>query len=408
MINVGIDIRILSKGTKTGVENYVTNLLLHLLSKDKSINYKLFYSGFKQLKGNYPWPKLKNVEVKSFKIPNRFLDLSLRFLKFPKIDKLVGDVDIFLSPHFLLLPVTKKTKTIVVFHDLSFVRFPEFFSFPKMLWHKFVYPQRQARNADLIVAVSNSTKEDLINLYQIPEEKIRVIYSAAGEEFMPIKKEDPNLLRTKEKYHLPDKFILYFGTIEPRKNILALIEAFEKIKAKKIDIPLRVRWNGFEGFICKNNKKVISLDDLKLVIAGNKGWLYRDVFNKIRNSLFRKDIIVTGFIEENDRPYLYNLSELFVYPSFFEGFGFPPLEAMACGVPALVSNRSSLAEVVGNAALMFNPHNIDEIAFAIKEVLENQNLRNILITRGLKRARNFHWDKTAESFLKLFEELCSR
>jgi glycosyltransferase involved in cell wall biosynthesis len=404
-MNIGIDIRILAKGTRTGVENYALNLLSCLLKKDKSIKYKLFCNGFKKPRIDYPWSKLSNVKIKTLRIPNRIFDLFLRFLKFPKIDTIVGGVDIFLSPHFLLLPVKKKTKTIVVFHDLSFVRFPEFFSFPKLLWHKFIYPKNQAKKADLIVAVSESTKDDLIDLYGVPREKVNVIYPAVGEEFKPIEKNDSGLQRVREKYNLPQSFILFFGTIEPRKNITALIEAFEKIKKQEINPPLEVRWDGFEGTVKSEKRNSFNFQDLKLVIAGNKGWLYGDIFEKIEESPYRKDIIVTGFIEEGDRPYLYNLAEMFVYPSFFEGFGFPPLEAMACGIPTAVSNKSSLPEVVGDGAIMFDPQNIDEIGFAIKEMFENKGLREILIERGLKRAKFFDWDKTAEKFLNLFGKL---
>lgn len=402
-MNIGIDIRILAKGTKTGVENYTANLLSHLLEKDKSIKYKLFCNGLRRPKIDHPWLKLDNVEVKILRIPNRIFDLFLRFLKIPKIDKIVGGVDVFLSPHFLLLPVKKKTKTIIVFHDLSFVRFPEFFSFSKLLWHKLVYPRNQAKKADLIIAVSESTKNDLISLYGIPKEKIKVIYPAVGKEFKPIEKTGPGLLNVKKKYNLPDSFILYFGTVEPRKNLLALIAAFEKIKTQKVKTPMEVKWDGFEGTVRNGKKDFFAFNNLKLVIAGNKGWLYDEVFEKIEKSFFKKDIIVTGFIEENDRPYLYNLAELFVYPSFFEGFGFPPLEAMACGIATAVSNKSSLPEVVGDSTIIFDPQNIDEIVFAVKEILEDNKLKKFLIKKGLERVKLFDWNKTAEEFLNLFK-----
>jgi len=402
-MNIGIDIRILAKGTRTGVENYTVNLLSHLLPKDKSINYKLFCNGLKKPNLNFSWLNLPNVKVKILRIPNRILDLFLRFLKFPKIDKLVGGVDIFLSPHFLLTPVDKKTKTIVVFHDLSFVRFPEFFSLPKLLWHRFIYPKNQAQKAELIVAVSKSTRNDLINLYHIEPDKVKVIHPAVGKEFRQIEKNNPTLLRVREKYNLPEKFILYFGTIEPRKNILGLIKAFEKIKGRQKMVPLDVQWNGFEGVVRRENKDFFDFGDLKLVIAGNKGWLYEEVFEKIEKSSFKKDIIFTGFIAEEDKPYLYNLAEVFVYPSFFEGFGFPPLEAMACGIPTVVSNSSSLPEVVGNGAIMFDPQNIDEVSCAIVEILENNQLKKFLVKKGLERVKFFDWEKTAEEFLELFK-----
>ncbi|MDP2934489.1 MAG: glycosyltransferase family 1 protein [bacterium] len=404
-MNIGIDIRILAKGTRTGVENYTVNLLSGLLGKDKSITYKLFCNGFKKPKLDYYWLKLNNVKIKTLRIPNRILDLFLRFFKFPKIDRIVGGVDIFLSPHFLLLPVSRGTKIIVVFHDLSFVRFPEFFSFLKLLWHKFIYPKNQAKKANLIIAVSDSTKNDLVNLYGIPREKIKVIYPAVGKEFRPIEKTDSKFLKVKEKYNLPNSFILYFGTIEPRKNILGLVEAFEKIKKQETKVPLEVQWDGFEGVVRGEKKNFFDFKELKLVIAGNRGWLYKDVFEKIEKSPYGEDIIITGFIEEEDKPYLYNLAEIFVYPSFFEGFGFPPLEAMACGIPTAVSNKSSLPEVVGDSAVMFDPQNIDEIGFAIKNILQDGELKESLIEKGLRRAKLFDWDKTADGFLDVFKKI---
>ena len=417
-MKIGVDIRILAKGTRTGVEDYTINLLSHLLSMNKSvypaaagIKYRLFYNGFRKLKINYPWLKLSNIKIKSLRIPNRVFDLILRFLRIPKIDKILKGVDIFLSPHFFLTPLSERSKIIIIFYDLSFIRFPEFFSSPKLLWHKFVYPKKQAQKADLIVAISQSTKEDLVNLYQIDPGKIKVIYPGIDEKFRPVNRNESELLKVRKKYNLPaspvggpNKFILYFGTIEPRKNILALIRAFEQIKEEKNVSPLQIQWQGFEGLV-KKEEKTINFSELKLVIAGAKGWLYKEVFKKVKNSRFTKDIIFTGYIDEEDKPYLYNLAKVFVYPSFFEGFGLPPLEAMACGVPTIVSNKSSLPEVVKEGAIMIDPHNVDEISFAIRKILESQELKNYLTKQGLKRAKQFNWDKTAKEFLETFKEL---
>lgn len=402
-MKIGIDVRILAKGTRTGVENYTINLLSRLLPLDKSKKYKLFYNGFKKPKLDYPWLKSSNIKIKILRFPNRIFDLFLRFLKFPKIDKVLKGVDVFLSPHFLLTPVSSSVKTIIVFYDLSFVRFPEFFSLPKLLWHKFVYPKYQAQKADLIVAISESTKRDLINLYGINPEKIKVIYPGIENGFKPIDKNNPQLSRVKEKYRLPNNFILYFGTIEPRKNILGLIKAFERIKEAKNLPLLQIQWQGFEGVVKKEEEKNVDFSDLKLVIAGSKGWLYKDVFKKAKESRFSKDINFIGFIDEEDKPYLYNLADVFVYPSFFEGFGLPPLDAMACGVPTIVSNNSSLPEVVGNGAITVDANNIDELGFAIRKVLENQELKDYLIKKGLSRAKKFDWEKTAQEFLNLFK-----
>jgi len=227
---------------------------------------------------------------------------------------------------------------------------------------------------------SESTKEDLVNLYGIEPKKIKVIYSGVGEQFRIKNLELRIKQKIKKKYNLPDKFILYFGTIEPRKNLVGLIKAFELINPK-FNLPA-------------GGQK------LKLVIAGAKGWLYQDIFRAAKESKYSREIIFTGFVEEADKPYLYNLAELFVYPSFFEGFGFPPLEAMACGLPTIVSYGSSLPEAVGQAALMVDSSNVDEMAWVMEMALTDNDLRKRLIEKGIAQANKFSWPKCAKETLK--------
>lgn len=400
---IGIDIRVLAKGARTGVEDYAINLLSHLIPLDKSIEYRLFYNGFRKPNLKYSWLKLPNVEIKKLRIPNRIFDLCLKFLSWPKIDKILGGVDIFISPHFLITPLSKKTKRIMIFYDLSFLRFPEFFSFSKRVWHRFMAPKKQAKKSDLIIAISESTKKDLVDFYGINADKIKVIYPGVDGKFFRKQTDGKKLSETKTKYGIGDKFILYFGTIEPRKNILGLIRAFEYIKKEKNKKILDVDWQGFEGLVRGRKERAFDYSRLKLVIAGTRGWLYDEIFEAAKNSEFKDDIIFTGFINEDDKPYLYSLTEVFVYPSFFEGFGLPPLEAMVCGVPTIVSNKSSLSEVAGKSAIMVDPQNVDELVFAIKEVLENRELNDFLKKQGVRQAELFNWDNTAKEVLKLCE-----
>lgn len=380
-MTIGVDIRFLARGVQSGVEEYALNLLPRLFSLEKSIKFKLFYNALKKKKLDYSWLDFPNVKLYQFSIPNRFLQASSFFFNAPKIDKLIGGADVFFSPHFILAPVSKKCKKIVTFHDLSFKYYPEFFSFQRKVWHALMRPRFQAERADKIIAVSQSTKDDLINVFGINPEKIEVIYSGISEEFGKVEKAE--MERVAKKYNLftphrtcsgagPDKFILYFGTIEPRKNITGIIRAFE-----------------------------LSKSDAKLVIAGSPGWLYKDIYKTAKNSPRRKDIIFAGSIEKEDKPALYNLAEVFVYPSFFEGFGFPPLEAMACGTPTIISNAASLPEIAGEAALMVDPYNINDIAMAIKRVLENEKLRREMGERGLILSRKFSWENCARGTLEL-------
>lgn len=376
---IGIDIRFLAKGTRSGIEEYTINLLSRLLSLDKNIKFKLFYNAFNQIELDYDWLNLPNVELKKFRWPNRFIfDPAAKFLKLPKIDKMLGGCDVFFAPHFLLSPVSSTCRKIVVFHDLSFEYFPDFFSWRKRFWHSSLAPRQRALEADKIIAVSESTKDDLVNLYTLPVEKIKVIYSGIenGLEKKELTGEQKLLIR--KKYNLPEEFILYFGTLEPRKNLVGLIQAYEIFR-----------------------RQTASDKKYSLVLAGNSGWLCSDIFAEAKKSDFAKDIIFTGFIDPADKVYLYNLASLFVYPSFFEGFGFPPLEAMSCGVPVICSHTSSFPEVAGEAALMIDPYNFDEIAWAIKEVLSDKELKQDLIENGFARVKNFFWDKCAKETLEL-------
>jgi len=375
-MKIGVDIRFLARGVQSGVEEYTLNLLPRLFGF-KDAEFKLFYNAFKKNKLEFPWTSFLNIKVFQRSIPNRFLQLSSFLFNFPKIDKMIGGVDYFFSPHFILAPTSKNCRKIITFHDLSFEYYPEFFSFSRNIWHKLMRPKKQAQEADIIISVSESTKEDLVNLYKIKPEKIKVIYPGVGEEFKKL--DSSKISKIKEKYNLPEKFILYFGTIEPRKNIDGIIKAFDLLKEN-----LR--------------------SDIKLVIAGSPGWLYKNVFRAAEESMFKNDIIFTGFIEKEDKPSLYNLASLFVYPSYFEGFGFPPLEAMACGVPTIVSNCASLPEVAGEGALLVNPYYINEIFVAMKEVLTDASLREDLVNRGLYQAKKFSWDSCAKETLKIIAQ----
>lgn len=355
-MTIGIDIRVLARGTRTGVEEYALNLLSHLLPLDKSIHYKLFYNAFNKVDLEHDWLHLDNVSLHDFRIPNRAFFLTTRYLSYPRIDRLLGGVDLYFNPHFFTAPVG--CGKVITFHDLSFERHPEFFSWRKRMWQFFLMNAlKEAQQAKKIIAVSESTKNDLINLYRVDPEKIKVIYSGVGD-FQP---------------GTPEKTILYFGTIEPRKNLIGLIKAFRLIKKP----------------------------GLKLVLAGSMGWLYKDILKEAAGD---SDIVFTGFVKEEDKSALYRSASLFVYPSFFEGFGFPPLEAMACGVPTIVSHNSSLPEVVGDAALMADPYNIDEMAWLMNEALNNVRLREELKKRGLAQAKKFSWEKCARETLSVLTE----
>ncbi len=377
---IGIDIRSLAQSHGSGVSIYTENLLAHLLPLDSQVNYKLFYSSYNYELPQYEWLRLPNVQVKRLRWPNRAIFTSSRFFGFPKIDKLLGGVDVFFSPHFFFVPLSLKARRVTTFHDLSFERFPEFFTFRQKFWHRFqMQPAWQARFSDAIIAVSDSTKNDVASLYNIDPAKVERIYSGINPLFKPVAAE--SLERFKDERELPEKFILSVATLEPRKNIVGLIKAFEFLK----------RGQG--------------LEDYYLVIAGARGWHYREIFNLAQQSKFKDHIVFTDWVWNWELPFYYTAASVFVYSSFFEGFGFPPLEAMACGTPVVVSNNSSLPEIVGNAGLLIDPYSIHDIAWAIRQVLEDKELKNRLIERGFERIKLFSWENAARQTLQLLKRM---
>ena len=381
-MKIGIDIRMLSEGKRTGVEGYTLNLLTHLFKIDRENQYKLFFNAFRgpsfDIDKAFDYP---NVEIRKTKIPNKLLNLSFVLFNYPKIGKIL-DCDIFFAPNIMFYGLSKKQKNIITFHDITFSHFPYFYSLKRRLWHLFVNPKKLAQKNDFIIAVSQATKDDLISIYGIPENKIKVIYSGLDESLVG-DRHAYHLQDTRKKYNLPQDFILSLGSIEPRKNIVGLISAYEKLR---------------------NENKINN----KLVIAGEKAWCYEKIFKAWEKSKYKKDILFPGFIEEEDKPCLYNLSELFVYPSFYEGFGFPALEAMACNVPVITSFVSSLPEICSEAALLVDPYNIDDLAEGIYNGLTDKDLREKLMEKGLKRAEEFKWEKCARETLKLFKNIESR
>ena len=245
------------------------------------------------------------------------------------------------------------------------------------------------QEAQVIIAVSENTKYDLIDILKIKAEKIKVIHSGfsplEANLFNSFDKKDRELFFKKHKLEafLEKGFILYLGNIEPRKNLVNLIKAYELWRRK------------------------IAKDDLvlPLVLAGAKGWKTRAIFSAWQKSNFKNDIFFLSYVNDAERELLYSKTKLFIYPSFYEGFGLPPLEAMARSLPVITSNISSLPEVVADSALMIDPNDPLEMSEAITLVLEDENLRQELIKRGLKRVESFSWEKTALEYLKVFSEL---
>jgi glycosyltransferase involved in cell wall biosynthesis len=382
-MKIGVDVRCLEEEKISGVGEYALELLKNIFEIDGKNEYILFSNSFKQKTGSFSWiNKYPNVNLKKFRYPNKILNLCFWYLKWPKIDKLIGEVDLFFAPNINFISVSQNCPLIATFHDLSFERYPYFFSTKTRLWHfYFVNPRKIAENSRKIIAVSGSTKKDLGELYGI-NDKTEIIHHGVGPDYQVIDRNNSELLRVQKKCNLPYKFILYLGNIEPRKNIESLVNAYCKLRS--------------------NNPK---FEKYKLVLAGDTSPLCCDIIEKASKLAYRKDIHFVGYVNKKDKPYIYNLASLFVYPSHFEGFGLPALEAMACGTPVIASNCSSLLEVVGKAAITIDPNRPDEISAAMKAFLEDEKIYDRYRERGLGQAKKFSWKKCAKETIGLFDTI---
>lgn len=288
-------------------------------------------------------------------------------------------VDLFWGPSNFL-PPQKVCRYVVTIHDLSSFTMPKTYAY----WRRKYYQQiisTSLRLADFIITDSQASKQDLLTHFNVTKDKIRVIYCGINEIFQKPISEDV-IKNIRAKYCLPDEFIFTVGVLEPKKNTKGLIRAYSELKKSCSHIP-------------------------QLVIAGSikYGWKNRDIFRLVSELSLKEDIIFTDFIEHNDLPAVYKLAKIFVFPSFYEGFGLPVAEAMSCGIPVITSNTSSLPEVAGGAAILVNPYDVNEIAQAIKMVLTNEQLQKELSEKGLENAQRFSWKKAAQSIREVFEEV---
>ncbi len=380
-MHIAIDARVLMDKQYTGVSGYAYNLIKAILTSNSYNQYSLFYNSAKLSPKRIPCFASNNYQNIITHYPNKILNyLFFRGLSWPRIDEIIQKktskkVDIFWMPHINFNACSGQCFKMITIHDLSFLRFPEFFSQRQNFWHKSLNVSKMLKQFDLIVAISENTKKDIVELAQINPEKIYVIYSGIDDQYRPIEAADPELNNIKKKYKLPHNFLLFLGSLEPRKNLLGIIQAFEVYKKKT------------------NN-------DFVLVLAGAPAWQYKEIYKLARKSVYKNDIKFLGYVPEEDKPYLYNLATIFLFPSFYEGFGFPPLEAMACGTPVISSFTSSLPEVLDGAAILVDPYNYNDCALAIEEIINNQKLRENFIKQGFKQAKKFSWQQTAQFYLK--------
>lgn len=377
-----IDVRsLLPSNAPTGIPEYTKQLLFAMFfvlgqKKRQSLKITLFSSGREAPDLTFLNSYRRQFTHTHIPLPNRLLNLSFKLFSFPHIETLIARAQktkpdihtIFFAPNLNLFPLSPHTKLVITFHDLSYERYPELLKRRERWWHWLVNPCAITSRANTIIAVSRSTKDDLIDLYGVSEKKMSIVYSGISQTF----RKSASSLKTKNVRYAKGgvlrrqnrKTILYLGSQEGRKNIACLLAAFALVKKK---LPVR------------------------LILAGPPD-----------NTIFAyKDILQLGVVKGQKRLALYQKADLLVYPSLFEGFGFPPLEAMACGVPVIASFTSSLPEATGDAAFLINPHNAGELARAMETMLADERLRMHFIQKGLKRVKQFQWERTAQETLKI-------
>ncbi len=379
-MKIGIDIRNIGK-KRTGDEMVFFNLVKNLAEIDSVNNYKLFtdindVELLVNIKKRLGIEDKDSFEIVSLGSGNKFV---WNFWTLPNYLR-KNPVDVYHTQYITPFFVSRKIKVVTTIHDISFNFYPRFIKFTDLFFLKILIPLSLQR-ADKIIGVSKFTRDEIVKYYKIDPGKVDFIYNAVGSEFLNEDFSRERLESVKRKYDLPGKFIFYIGTLQPRKNIPALIKSYSKIKDR--------------------------LGDIKLVLAGNKKARNADKkINKVIEKLgIKGDVVFTGYINQKDSAAVYKLASVFCLPSLYEGFGIPVLEAMSQGTPVVVSDIPSLREIAGDAALYFNPLEFDNLENKLYNICRNEELRNKLINLGSRQIGLFSWKKTAEKTLGIYNSL---
>ena len=374
-MRIGIDYTAAAR-QRAGIGRYTRELIGALLALPEDHQYTIFAAvGGLGDKNWRPVAEASRVRFRTLPLSDDWLARLWHRLRLPiPVETITGPLDLFYSPDFVLPPTRRGTRTILTVHDLSFLRYPEHFV-PKLVRYLNDVVPRSVVRADLVLADSEATRADLIARLGTSPEKVNVLYSGVDSSLGPqARPGETEHLRA--RYDLDERpYILSVGTLQPRKNYVRLIRAFADLQA------------------C----------NLQLAIAGGRGWLYQDILAAAEKN--SNCVRLLGFVDEADLPALYRGARLFAFPSLYEGFGLPVLEAMACGLPVVCSNASSLPEVAGDAALLVDPRDDAGWSEAMACLMENPNRRRKMAARGIEQAARFTWKQSARQLLAAWNSL---
>jgi glycosyltransferase involved in cell wall biosynthesis len=356
-MRVGIDARLVYY-SQAGIGQYILHLVNGLAKVDQDNEYVLLQSR----KDDTTILDQSNFRRVSLWTPSHH-----RLERYSLNVELVRlGLDVLHSPDFIP-PRRPSCKSVITVHDLAFLLYPHFLTKESARYYGHI--DQAVRWTDHIIAVSESTKRDTIQHLGVPEDKITVVHEAANPIFRQVDKKHARE-QVRKRHGVDGPFVLFVSTIEPRKNVPTLVRAI---------------WQLLECY----------KEDVKLVLAGGKGWLFEDAFGIVDDLNLDGHVHFVGRVSSQELLHLYNAAELLAHPAFYEGFGLPPLEAMACGLPVIVSDVASLPEVVGDAGLLVDPHEVDELTVAMWRVLNEQQLRTEMQEKGLRQADRFSWERAA-------------
>lgn len=356
-----------------GTRVYIINLLKYFGQLDHTDQFLIYHR--KDFNPELTPPKFPNYQVIRKYSPLFWTQLRLSHSLWQDQPEVL-----WMPMHNIPLLRRNSMRTVVTIHDLAFKYFPEMFT-KKELWKLNLLAKMAITNSDGIITISESSKKDILKFYpQIKEDKIKVINHGFDAKIFSEERNVTKEKEIKENLKITGEYVLYLGAIQPRKNLGVLIDAFEKLK--------------------ENDK----FSDLKLVLAGEKAWLWEDVFQKIDNSPYKKDIIIPGKIKFSDLGHLMRGASVFCFPSLYEGFGIPLLEAFAARVPVVCSHNSSLPEVGGKAALYFDGYDVTDLARKIESIFSQEELKKDLVEKGLRQIEKFSWKKCAQETLNYLKQ----